>query len=145
MNVSFQIKLIVGVVTLIGVIQADVNELNPFVPPPIGSNHLPTDGDFDVIKLSTSGGTGLFHNGQGSSVSASSSAGSSAGQKSNPVGCAPGFVGVPPNCRAEPYVPGPARYTPCPKGTYGEFPNCHEPCPGTVFNCCLLGLNRRLA
>lgn len=133
MNVSFQIKLIVGVVTLIGAIHADVNELNPLIPPPLTSNHL-----FDVITVSEqSGSTGLYAsaNKQGASASVSSSV----GQKVNPVGCAPGFVGVPPNCRAEPYVPITPKILLCPKGTYGQPPNCHEPCPGKVSNYRVLG------
>lgn len=134
MDVSFQIKLIVGVVTLIGAIHADVNELNPLIPPPLSPNH----GSFDVITLSSHGGnTGLsaFANNQGASASLSSSV----GQKVNPVGCAPVFVGVPPNCRAEPYVPNTPKILLCPKGTYGEYPNCHEPCPGKVSSYCVLG------
>ena len=54
--------------------------------------------------------------------------------------CPPDFVGVPPDCRADPYLP--PSTTPrelCPKGLLGVPPNCYEPCPayqsGRPPNC----------
>lgn len=70
----FQIKLIVGLVVIIGVANGDVSELNE--------------------------------------------------------PCPPNFVGKPPNCRADPYLPIRDEIPVCPEGQYGYPPNnCHEPCP----------------
>lgn len=55
--------------------------------------------------------------------------------------CPPGFVGRPPNCRGEGYLPiTTTTYRPrCPSGQFGVFPDCYEPCPayqsGRPPNC----------
>lgn len=42
--------------------------------------------------------------------------------------CPTGFRGAPPNCNADFYLPE-VRLRRCENGTYGNYPNCHEPCP----------------
>lgn len=118
-------------ISLISVIHADVPGFDPLIRdvlPPLNSNHITADAPFDLIRVSNGQG-GLFSSAKKQSVSASASQKTSPEQFPGDV-CPPGFVGKPPNqCRAEPYIPIQPKIQLCPEGTYGEFPNCHEPCP----------------
>lgn len=107
----FQIKIITGVLIIIGAIQAEVPVLDLFdaLPSVTGPKASPeaevADGEFVI-------GTNWR-----------------VVKKFPGPKCPPEFVGAPPNCTAIEYILEEIPVKLCPPGTYGAYPNCHEPCP----------------